>query len=109
MNPDAVNRALVLKKLKAGLEGLYGPRLARVVLFGSQARGEVGEHSDIDVLVVLRGSFERRLERARVLPLIVELSLESDTVVSTLLVPETRFERGQDPLMLNVRREGVVF
>ena len=27
----------------------------QVILFGSQARGEVGEHSDVDLLVVLRG------------------------------------------------------
>ena len=27
----------------------------QVILFGSHARGEVGEHSDVDLLVVLRG------------------------------------------------------
>lgn len=32
---------------------LYGRRLRRVVLFGSWARGEAHEHSDVDVIVVL--------------------------------------------------------
>ena len=33
----------------------FGPRLVRVLLYGSRARGDVDEDSDIDVLVVLRG------------------------------------------------------
>jgi predicted nucleotidyltransferase len=102
-----VKRSPVLKRLKAGLEALYGPRLAQVVLFGSQARGEAGSHSDIDVLVVLKDDFERRLERARVLPLIVELSLETGELPSVRFADESRYAHGQDPLMLNVRREGV--
>ncbi|MBI3180535.1 MAG: nucleotidyltransferase domain-containing protein [Myxococcales bacterium] len=32
----------------------FGPRLERAVLFGSRARGDAGEESDIDVLVLLR-------------------------------------------------------
>ena len=31
----------------------------QVILFGSQARGEVGEHSDVDLLVVLRADVQR--------------------------------------------------
>ena len=31
----------------------------QVILFGSHARGEVGEHSDVDLLVVLRADVRR--------------------------------------------------
>lgn len=43
--------------------GLYGPRLAGVVVFGSWARGEAGDASDVDLLVVL----ERRVPLVRAL------------------------------------------
>lgn len=33
--------------------GLYGPRLAGVVVFGSWARGDAADSSDVDLLVVL--------------------------------------------------------
>ena len=33
----------------------------RIVLFGSAARGEMGRHSDVDLLVVKRGAHRRNL------------------------------------------------
>lgn len=42
---------------------LYGPRLAGVVVFGSWARGEAGDTSDVDLLVVL----EQRVPLVRAL------------------------------------------
>jgi predicted nucleotidyltransferase len=44
-----------LDLLKAGLAEIYGDRLAGLVLYGSQARGDAREDSDVDVAVVLRG------------------------------------------------------
>ena len=37
----------------SGLRGLFGPRLVSVLLFGSYARGEAHEESDVDCLVLL--------------------------------------------------------
>ena len=45
----------LLTELRRRFEALYGERLVRMVLFGSQARGDAEPGSDIDVLVVLRG------------------------------------------------------
>lgn len=43
----------VLVRLAAELRALYGPRLERVVLFGSRARGDFRDDSDYDVAVFL--------------------------------------------------------
>jgi predicted nucleotidyltransferase len=48
----------LLHELKQGLVELYGERLKGVYLFGSYARGDFEEGSDLDVLVVL-DDFER--------------------------------------------------
>jgi predicted nucleotidyltransferase len=103
-----VNKAGVLGKLKQGLNDLYGERVERVVLFGSHARGESHEHSDIDVLLVLRGDFDRREERKKLLPLITELSLTIGELPSIRIVSESRYLRANDSLIRNIRREGVV-
>jgi predicted nucleotidyltransferase len=45
----------ILQEFCHGLEQIYGSRLVRVVLFGSQARDEAEPDSDIDVMLVLGG------------------------------------------------------
>jgi len=96
----------LLRELKAGLTALYGERLARVVLFGSQARGDATEDSDVDVLVVLRGPFSLPDEMERTSYLTAELSLKYDTLISRLVIPEARLSENS-PLLINIRREGV--
>jgi len=45
----------VIAELRRQLMAIYGKRLVRLVLFGSQARGQAEAGSDIDLLVVLQG------------------------------------------------------
>ena len=45
----------ILSELRQYLSELYGARLVDVALFGSQARGDAVEGSDIDVLIALKG------------------------------------------------------
>lgn len=97
----------IVGELRQGLESLYSGRLERVVLYGSQARGDAEEGSDIDILVVLRGSVSPCDEIARTSELVAELSLKHDVLIVPTFISESRYKRGQSPLLLNVRREGV--
>jgi len=96
-----------ISKFRGELGRLYGDRLVHAILFGSRARGDAGPESDIDVLVVLRGSVRPSEEIARTSPLRAELCLQHGLVFSCTYLSEDRFRRGQSPLLLNVRREGV--
>lgn len=75
-----------------------------VVLFGSQARGDAVEGSDIDVLVVLTGDVDAGSEISRTSELRTSLSLQHDVVVSFMYMPEAEFCAEQSPLSRNVRR-----
>lgn len=44
-----------LLELKQALVQMYGERLEGIYLYGSYARGDFTQDSDVDVLVVLRG------------------------------------------------------
>jgi hypothetical protein len=57
--PWAVDSAAVLARFRTALDTAYGPRLERVVLFGSRARGEARPDSDYDVAVFLRDLTDR--------------------------------------------------
>ncbi len=97
--------AFVLQQLRAGLEAQYGDRLDRVLLYGSQARGDAGPESDVDVLVVLEGEVDALVEIHRNSYLVAGLSLEHDVVISCVYMSAEELEEGDDPFLRNVRRE----
>ncbi|WP_266369108.1 nucleotidyltransferase domain-containing protein [Tellurirhabdus rosea] len=51
VNLEEINREVI-----AIMKRHYGDRLAKIVLFGSYARGDFDEESDIDYLIVLKDS-----------------------------------------------------
>jgi uncharacterized protein (UPF0332 family) len=80
-----------------------------VVLFGSQARGDAEPGSDIDVLVVLRGDNPPgEADRAFARDLSYDMLLRYDRLASVLHTSLEAYLHEQSPLMINVRREGVV-
>jgi uncharacterized protein len=89
------------------LETLYGDRLLRLVLFGSQARGDAEPDSDIDVLAVLRGAVNPSEEGRRTDSLLAALCLRHEIVVTPIFVSEERYREEMSPLLLNAKREGV--
>jgi predicted nucleotidyltransferase len=98
----------ILREFREGLDQIYGSRLVRVVLFGSQAREEAEPDSDIDVMLVLEGAVDPHREIQRLSSFTSGLSLKHDVVISCVYVSEEGFDHEQSPLMLNVRREGVL-
>ena len=47
--------AEVLSRLSRELKALYGDRYGGLLLYGSYARGEAHEDSDVDLLLLLKG------------------------------------------------------
>jgi predicted nucleotidyltransferase len=77
------------------------------MLFGSYARGEARPDSDIDIIVVLKGTVNPGHEVTKVSDFVADLSLEYDKVISCFLMDEDRFINRQGPLLRNIRREGI--
>jgi len=98
----------ILEGFRGGLEKIYGSRLAEVVLFGSQAREDAEPGSDIDVLVVLQCAVDPHQEMLRLSEFKSRLCLKYDVVISCVYVSQAEYRNDETPLMLNVRREGVL-
>lgn len=90
------------------LSAMYGKNLRHVILYGSHARGDAAQGSDIDVLVVLEDIQDVETELLRMDPIASELSLEYDVVLCLMAMRSRDYLGRNTPLLLNVRREGIL-
>ncbi|RKY14499.1 MAG: nucleotidyltransferase domain-containing protein, partial [Planctomycetota bacterium] len=75
-----MNTKKILDEFKKRLAQLCGKRLSAIILYGSQARGDANEDSDIDVLVVIRGKVVPGREIDRMIDIITDINLKYDTL-----------------------------
>ena len=97
----------LLREFKEEVERLYGDRLKQIILYGSHARGNFTEESDIDLLIVLKGKVVPGKEIDRMIDIITEINLKYSTLISVYPVSEEDYKKVNSPLLINVRREGV--
>ncbi len=96
----------ILNRFRNALKGAYGERLARVVLFGSRARGEARPDSDYDVAVFLKSMSDRWQECDRLASISLDIVDSTGAVVNALPYLNASYQ-DRSPLMGAIRQEGV--
>jgi uncharacterized protein len=96
----------LLKELKEGLVRLYGAKLKAVYLYGSYARGDYSEGSDVDVMIVLKSYKSYWEELGRSAQLASDLSLKYNLSISRVYMTEQEWQDADTPLLRNIRVEG---
>lgn len=100
----------ILSTIASQAKSLFADKLNSVILFGSYARGDFDNESDIDIMILADiadvdvNSFTRQIYEK-----IFHLELEYDCVLSLCVVPHDRFNKFKSilPFYRNVDREGV--
>jgi predicted nucleotidyltransferase len=103
----AGDRFVLARAVADGLRALYGTRLQRVIIFGSSARADADDESDVDLLVVLDDMASSWLEGAQMDELLWAHTLESGIVVSALPVRAADLEPPRRPLLVRALADGV--
>ncbi len=98
----------VVREFKAALRAMYGDRLREAVLYGSYARGDYDDESDIDLMIVLNDErVDTFAEIRRISPLETRFLLDYGLVVSPL-VAYSRYKDSFSPIYQEVRKDGMV-
>jgi predicted nucleotidyltransferase len=107
MGPDA-RISSALAEFRRRLVSRFGADLLDLRLFGSYARGEASEDSDVDVFVLLRSA--TWAERRDVLDIAGDLFFELDLLISPTVFEAARYadwKSQERPLVMDIERDGI--
>lgn len=103
----------IIQKFIDRVNKLLGKRVKKIILYGSYARGDYNENSDIDIMILTDLTNEEIIEY-RELVSNIAFDIEFDTnfkvMISPLVKNIEKFEYWLKalPFYMNVQREGVV-
>ena len=101
----------VIQEVLQASKTTLGNKLDKVILFGSYARGDYDDDSDIDFLIVAHVSqTEASMERANIRNKLPFIDLDYDIVVSLNVTGSDVYNNYVDilPMYKNVAKEGVL-
>jgi len=100
----------ITEKVCAAAKEVLGERLEKVVLFGSYARGDYDEESDIDIMILADIQPEEADKiRAKIHDLAGDHDVEYDVITSLCMVCSIYFHKYSNvlPFYMNLQKEGV--
>lgn len=106
--PERLNS--ILKKYVDEVRMLYGDSLKTVILYGSYARGDFRQDSDIDIMILVELTEEEIREKGRQLSDVTfEYNYDNDLMIMPIVKNESHFNKWLRayPFYYNVKKEGV--
>lgn len=96
-----------IKEIKAAILSVAPD--AEIILFGSQARGDAQEDSDIDLLVLVEGEEVTMQEQMAITTPLYDLELKTQTVISSIVRTRKQWFNApfKTPFYINVMNEGI--
>ena len=97
-----------LEELKRSLESLLSPQAFKMTLFGSRARGDYLDESDVDVAILVRG-LTREIKN-RILDRVAEMELAYLLPIAALVLSEEEFDhlkKRERRIAVDIDREGI--
>ena len=101
----------IIYRFSQELRRILGDKLTKIIVYGSYARGDFRENSDIDIMILVKMSDEEiRLVKNDIYDLAFEFEINTGIEFSPIIKNEDQYEYWIDtlPFYRNVRDEGVV-
>ena len=97
------------EELVQGLTDIFGNNISMIILYGSAARGDATEESDIDIAIVVKSQMDDTTKR-RFLSWAADMDIRYERVFSIVDIQETNMKKWEEvlPFYRNVKKEGIV-
>ncbi len=86
----------------------FSGRVHKVILFGSQARGDARDYSDYDILVIMETDYDWKLQD-EILGACYEIDLKYDILTDVKLISKKEMNtiKGKQPFILDALAQGI--
>ena len=100
----------VIEELNRNIQNIMGDKLRKIILYGSYARGDYKDYSDLDIMVLTDfDASEYRVSEYEIDKIASDIGLDHDVIISVMLNNESLFMSRLhiSPFYRNVLAEGI--
>lgn len=93
------------------IKNILGERVKKIILYGSYARGDFNNHSDVDIMILTDCNDEEiEYYRDLISDVAFDIELEKGIVISPIIKNITKYNTRVNfvPFYANVQKEGVI-
>ena len=105
------NVSSIVYRFSQEVKRMLGESLRRIIVYGSYARGDYHENSDVDIMILVKMSDEEiRAVKNDIYDLAFDVEMNTGIQLSPIIKNEAQYEYWVDtlPFSRNVRDEGVI-
>ena len=105
------NVSSIVYRFSQEVKRMLGESLRRIIVYGSYARGDYHENSDVDIMILVKMSDEEiRAVTNDIYDLAFDVEMNTGIQLSPIIKNEAQYEYWVDtlPFYRNVRDEGVI-
>ena len=100
---------IIIYKFSQELKQILGDNLAKIIVYGSYARGDYRDNSDVDIMILVKMSDEEiKAVKNDIYDLAFDVEMSTGIELSPIIKNEKQYEYWVDtlPFYRNVRNEG---
>lgn len=106
---DRDQLTIIINEMVKAYRDVYGKNIKTILLYGSYARGDYNDQSDIDLVAIVSGErLALQNDLAKVWDRASDIGIDHDAVISPAVIPYDEFVkyRLKLPYYRNIEREG---
>jgi predicted nucleotidyltransferase len=104
MLPDDIKEELV-----QGLTEIFQKNMSAIILYGSVARGDATDESDIDIAIIIKDEMDNQT-KSRFISWAADMDIRHERAFSIVDIKEENMKKWERvlPFYQNIRKEGIV-